>query len=206
MNWADYTIIGVLALSVVIGLWRGLISEVLALGIWIAAVWVAWVFGDKVAGLFANSVTLPSARMVLGYGACFIGVLILGALLRFVMNRLVQGTGLSGSDRMLGMLFGLARGVLVVVLVVMMLGFTPFPRDPWWQQSALLPTFRGAAVWVGEKLPDSVEQYLDFRPQRVSQALAGELANKLAPAAATSAAPVAPAVAVPAAATSIHRN
>ena len=175
MNWADYTIVGILALSVLIGLWRGFVSEVLALGVWIAAVWVAWMFGDQVAGLFEHSVSLPSARMLLGYGICFIGVLILGALLRFVMHKLVQGTGLSGSDRMLGMAFGLARGVLLVVLVVMLLGFTPFPRDPWWQQSQLLPSFRSAAQWLSTRLPDNLEKYIDFHPAAVSKAVAGEL-------------------------------
>ena len=180
MNWADYTIVGILALSVLIGLWRGFVSEVLALGVWIAAVWVAWMFGDQVAGLFEHSVSLPSARMLLGYGICFIGVLILGALLRFLMHKLVEGTGLSGSDRMLGMAFGLARGVLLVVLVVMLLGFTPFPRDPWWQQSQLLPSFRSAAQWLSARLPDNLGKYIDFHPAVMSKAVAGELLPAMA--------------------------
>lgn len=182
MNWADYAIVGILALSVLIGLWRGFVSEVLALGVWIAAVWVAWMFGDQVAGLFENSVSLPSARMVLGYGICFIGVLILGALLRFVMHKLVEGTGLSGSDRMFGMVFGLVRGVLVIVVGVMLLGFTPFPRDPWWHQSQLLPSFRSAAEWMSQRLPDKLEQYIDFNPAVVRSAMAKELGPKLLPA------------------------
>ncbi len=194
MNWADYTIIGILALSVLMGLWRGLISEVFSLGVWIAAVWVAWMFGDDVAALFADSVSLPSARMVLGYGACFFAVLILGAILNFALHKLVEGTGLSGSDRLFGMVFGLVRGVLVIVIGVMLLGFTPFPRDPWWQQSQLLPSFRSAAEWLGQRLPDTVEKYIDFNPAVVTKAMAGELApfapsSTQAPAAATSVAP-----------------
>ena len=195
MNWADYAIIGILALSVLMGLWRGLISEVLSLGVWIAAVWVAWVFGGDVAAWIGDSVSLPSARMVLGYGACFFTVLILGALLNFALHKLVEGTGLSGSDRMFGMLFGLLRGVLVIVVGVMLLGFTPFPRDPWWQQSQLLPSFQSAAVWLGERLPDKLEKYLDFNPAVVSRAMANELLpvtarSATAPAVAASAGPV----------------
>lgn len=194
MNWADYAIIGILALSVLMGLWRGLISEVFSLGVWIAAVWVAWMFGDDVAALFAGSISLPSARMVLGYGACFFAVLILGAILNFMLHKLVEGTGLSGSDRLFGMVFGLVRGVLVIVVGVMLLGFTPFPRDPWWQQSQLLPSFRSAAEWLGQRLPDTVEKYIDFNPAVVTKAMAGELApfasrSTQAPAAATSVAP-----------------
>jgi membrane protein required for colicin V production len=177
MNWADYTILGVLGLSVLVGLWRGLISEVLALVIWIAAFWVAWSFGGEVAARFPPSVSLPSARMVLGYGACFVAVLVAGALLRFALHKLVAGTGLSGSDRMLGMVFGLARGVFLVTLVVMLMGFTPFPRDPWWHESRLLPGFRGAAAWLGARLPESVRHYLDFDPATITAAVPGALSR-----------------------------
>jgi len=161
VNWADYIILAVLGMSVLIGLWRGLISEVLALVIWIAAFWVAWTFGPSVAGYFEHSITLPSARIVVGYGICFIAVLILGALVRFLVSKLIEGTGLTGTDRLLGMVFGFARGVLLVTLAVFLLGFTAFTRDPWWNDSVLLPQFKGMAAWLGERVPDSVRHYLN---------------------------------------------
>ncbi|WP_108471385.1 CvpA family protein [Rhodanobacter thiooxydans] len=160
MNWTDYIIIGVLALSVFVGLWRGLISEVLALAIWIAAFWVAWMLGPAAAGRLEHVIELPSARIIVGYGLCFVVVLILGALLRFVISRLIESTGLSGTDRLLGMLFGFARGVLVVALLVFLVGFTAFTRDPWWRQSVLLPRFQHVAVWLGQQVPPSVRGYL----------------------------------------------
>jgi len=162
VNWADYCIIAVLALSVLIGLWRGLISEVMALACWAAAFWVAWMFGDKLAALF-TSIEVPSVRLLLGYGLCFLGVLVAGALISFVLRKLVAGSGLSGTDRLLGMMFGLARGVLLVLLAVLLLGFTPFPRDPWWQQSRLMPGFQNGAEWLAAKLPDNVTKYLEYR-------------------------------------------
>ncbi|WP_430390440.1 CvpA family protein [Dyella sp. 20L07] len=161
MNWADYIILAVLAVSVLIGLWRGLISEVLALAIWAAAFWVAWTFGPSVAGYFEHSIQLPSARILVGYGLCFIAVLIAGALVRFLVSRLVEGTGLSGTDRLLGMLFGFARGVLLVTLAVFLLGFTAVTRDPWWHDSVLLPQFKEVAAWLGERVPDNVRRYLN---------------------------------------------
>lgn len=164
MNWIDYLIIGVLAVSVLIGLWRGLISEVLALAIWIAAFWFAWTFGPVVAAQLTHHITLPSARILVGYGLCFVAVLLAGALLRFVVGRLVESTGLSGTDRLLGMLFGFARGVLLVTLAVFLLGFTAFTRDPWWQQSSLLPQFKGVAAWLGEHVPPNVRGYLHPPP------------------------------------------
>jgi membrane protein required for colicin V production len=160
MNWVDYAIIAVLLVSVLMGLFRGLISEVLSLAIWIAAFWVAWTFGPSVAGYFEHSIELPSARMLVAYGLCFIVVLIAGALVRFVISRLVEETGLSGTDRLLGMFFGFARGVLVVTLAIFLLGFTPFPRDPWWRESQLLPHFESVAGWLGERLPEGVRKYL----------------------------------------------
>lgn len=160
MNWIDYIVIGVLALSVLIGLWRGLISEVLALAIWVAAFWVAWMFGPVVAAHFEHLIELPSIRIIVGYGLCFVAVLILGALLRFVIGKLIESTGLSGTDRLLGMLFGFARGVLLVTLLVFLLGFTAFTRDPWWQQSVLLPQFQRVAAWLEQRVPASVRDHL----------------------------------------------
>ncbi|HET6633206.1 MAG TPA: CvpA family protein [Rhodanobacteraceae bacterium] len=170
MNWVDYAIIGMLALSVLVGLWRGLITEVLALVIWVAAFWVAWTFGERVAAVFASSIELPWARLVLGYTLCFVGVLVVGSLLRFVLHKLIDGTGLSGSDRMLGMVFGLARGVLVVTLVVLLAGFTPMPGASWWQHSRVLPGFQEAAQWLGTRLPGQINQYISYAPKPVPAA------------------------------------
>lgn len=160
MNWADYIILAVLGISVLIGLWRGLISEVLGLFIWVAAAWITWMFGPHVADLYANKISLPSARLAAGYGTTFVGVLVLGIVVRFLVARLVQGTGLSGTDRLLGMLFGLARGVLVVTVGVFLVSLTALTRDPWWQRSALLPQFTGVAGWLGQQVPSSAKRFL----------------------------------------------
>lgn len=160
MNWIDYTILGVLALSILVGLWRGLVSEVLSLAGWIAAFWVAWTFGPLVAARFEHSISLPQARILVGYGLCFVVVLIVGALLRFIARRLLWSTGLGGLDRLLGMLFGFARGVLLVTLVVFLASFTALTREPGWQHSLLLPQFTGVAGWLGDRVPESVRRYL----------------------------------------------
>jgi membrane protein required for colicin V production len=162
MNWADYCIIGVLALSVLMGLWRGLLGEVLALACWAVALWVAWRFGPQVAEQF-TAIELPSARLLLGYALCFVAVLIAGAIVGFLLRKLISGSGLSGTDRLFGMLFGLARGVVLVTIVVLLLGFTPFTRDPWWHQSQLLPSFQQVAQWAAARMPPEVTKYLDLR-------------------------------------------
>jgi membrane protein required for colicin V production len=161
VNWADYCIIAALALSVLMGLWRGFIGEAIALACWVLAFWVAWTFGAQLAAQF-TAITLPSARLVLGYAICFVGVLIAGALVGFLMRKLIAGSGLSGSDRMLGMVFGLIRGLAIVTITVLILKFTPLPQDPWWKESKLLPTFENAARWLSTKLPPEVTHYLDL--------------------------------------------
>lgn len=160
MNWLDGIILGILVLSVLIGLMRGLVAEVLSLVAWIAAFWVAAVFGPDVAGLFENSISLPMARIALGYAICFFGVLLLGMLVRFAARRLIWSTGLSGIDRLLGVLFGFVRGVLVVTILVFLVGLTAVTREPWWQQSVLLPQFQGAAAWLGQNIPAGVGDHL----------------------------------------------
>ena len=156
MNWTDGLILGVLALSILIGLFRGLVSEVLSLVIWIAAFWVAWTFGPVVSAQLEHTIALPSLRYFVGYGVCFVAVLIVGALVRFALRRLIWSTGLSGIDRLLGMLFGFVRGVLIVTLLVFLVGLTGLTREPWWQQSMLLPQFQSAAAWLGQNIPAGV--------------------------------------------------
>jgi membrane protein required for colicin V production len=161
MNFADYCIVAALGLSVLMGLWRGLIGELLALACWVAAFWAAWSFGDRLAARF-DAITLPSARLLLGYALCFFVVLISGAIVSFLVRKLVAESGLSGSDRLLGMVFGLLRGLAIVTLTVLVLQFTPLPRDPWWHHSQLLPTFDNGARWLTARLPGEVRHYLDL--------------------------------------------
>ena len=161
MNGFDYAIIGVLALSVLVGMWRGFIGEVLALACWVLAFWVAWMFGPVLAEQFSASISVPSVRVMLAYGLCFVAVLVAGALVSFLMRKLVNGSGLSGTDRLLGMVFGLVRGAALVVLVVMLMKFTPVVQDDWWQGSHLRPTFERGAHWVTSRLPEEVSRYLE---------------------------------------------
>jgi membrane protein required for colicin V production len=162
MNWADYCILAALGLSVLMGLVRGFIGEVLALAGWVLAFWFAWRFGDVLAARF-TAIHEPSIRMLLGYGLCFLAVLVVGGIVNLAMRKLVAGSGLSGSDRLLGMVFGLVRGLALVTITVLLLGFTPLPRDPWWHQSQLLPAFQGYAQWLSARLPPEATKYLDLR-------------------------------------------
>lgn len=162
LNWADLVLIAILALSAAFGLWRGLVVEVLSLLVWVAAFWLAFQFGEPVSALFAGHIDTPSARLLLAYALLFVLALAVGGLLTWLLAKLVRATGLTGTDRMLGLLFGLARGGVLATLLVLLLGFTPMPRDDWWQQSRLLPTFEHGAEWVKTRLPATVAPYIRF--------------------------------------------
>ncbi|HET9819724.1 MAG TPA: CvpA family protein [Rhodanobacteraceae bacterium] len=192
MNAADILILAVLALSMLLGLWRGFVSSVLSLLCWIAAFWVAWAFGDRVAAFYSGFLQQPAACLIAGYLTCFLGVLIVGALLGWTVRKLMEHGGLGGGDRFLGTLFGLARGLLLVTFAVLMLGFTAAPREAaWWRQSMLLPAFENGATWFAGRLPPDVTRYLEVGgkslpalpqvPISAVQKAAGHLAEPAAP-------------------------
>ncbi len=167
MNWTDGVILGILGLSVLIGLWRGLVAELLSLAIWVAAFWVALTFGPLLSARLEHTISLPLARNGVAYGICFFGVLLIGAVVGFVARRLIWSSGLTGIDRLFGVVFGFVRGALVVTLIVLLVGLTSLTREGWWQQSVLLPQFQMAAAWLGQHVPASVGDHL--RPAAVME-------------------------------------
>ena len=164
MTWPDYFIFAVIALSVLVGALRGFIKEVFSLAVWAVAFLVAWQFSGAVADLLADAVSLPSARTAMGFAGLFIAVLLVGGLINYLLGRLVETTGLSGTDRLLGGLFGAVRGLALVVALLLVCGFTPIPSDPWWQASGTIQRMTPLIEWAAGFLPDSVTEHLDFDP------------------------------------------
>jgi membrane protein required for colicin V production len=163
--WVDWALLAVIALSVAVGLLRGFIKEVFSLGVWIAAFLVAFQYSGVFAEWLQESVSLPSARTALAFGGLFLAVLVVGGLLTYLLGELVEKTGLSGTDRLLGGVFGAARGVMLAVSLLLVAGFTPLPLDPWWQESRVIQALMPLVEWVAGWLPDSISQYLDLHPQ-----------------------------------------
>ena len=114
MAWADIGILIIFGLSIAIGLWRGFIKEVFALAVWIAAFWLAFQFSGVLAEMIGEAISLPSARTALAFVGIFIVVLLIGALATWLLGKLVEGTGLSGTDRLFGAVFGAARGLSLI--------------------------------------------------------------------------------------------
>lgn len=148
MNWADWVIVAIIVVSALLSLRRGFVKEALSLVTWVAAFIVARVFTDNLSGLLADYIDTPSARVIAAFAILFVLTLILGALVNKLISMIVAATGLSSTDRLLGMVFGLARGGLLVVVIVALLGMTPVIQDRWWQQSQLIPHFALMEEWT----------------------------------------------------------
>jgi membrane protein required for colicin V production len=161
MNWVDYVIIGIISLSALISLMRGFVREALSLVVWVAAFWIAWSFFRELA-LQLDVISVPSVRLGVSFAILFVTSLLLGALVNFLVGQLVEKTGLSGTDRLIGVVFGAARGALLVAVLVLLAGLTPFPNDPWWQESQLIPFFQELAVWLKSLLPADIGQAFKF--------------------------------------------
>jgi len=160
MNWADWAIIGIFSLSCLIGLIRGFVREALSLVIWVAAVLVAKVFGSQLEVLLVDQIQSPSVRLMTAYAVLFIATLLLGAMLSYLIGALVRATGVSGTDRLLGMVFGAARAfIIVMALLILLPGFIPLNEEEWWQQAQLIPHFLACEEWV-KTAYEQVSQWL----------------------------------------------
>ena len=162
MTWVDVAILVIVALSAFVSLLRGFLREALSLTGWILAIWVALSFTDDVASLLVDHVELASVRQGIAFFSLFVSVLLATAVVNIVVGLLVDKTGLTGTDRVLGVVFGIARGVLVVVILVVLAGLTDVPEDAWWRESMLLPRFEIIALDIKSALPPDVADRLHY--------------------------------------------
>ena len=159
-TWVDWAIIAIIAISSLISLKRGFVKEALSLVTWIIAGVVAWMFGGALSQHLTEFIEMPSARVIAGCAILFVATLLVGALVNFLISELIRVTGLSGTDRFLGMVFGGARGALLVVVLTGLLSLAPVQQDPWWQQSSLLPHFLMVADWSKNLILGATGQWL----------------------------------------------
>jgi membrane protein required for colicin V production len=163
MIWIDFTLIGLVFISVIIGLLRGFIKEVFSLAFWMLASWVSLRFSREFSGFLESTISHPSARMVASFVVLFAITLSLGGLIGFLLNVLVKKTGLTFMDRLGGIVFGVVRGMTVVTVVVMLAGLTPLPKDSWWTESTVIPPFQLLAVWLRDHIPSGLAGYISYR-------------------------------------------
>ena len=162
MAWIDIAIIAVIVLSAILSLFRGFVTEALALAAWLVALWVAMTFYEELAAWLAQWISLVSAQKITAFAILFICTLLLGAALNYLAGKLVAKTGLSGTDKLLGVIFGVARGTVIVAILVLLAGLTPVTHDPWWQDSQLLGYFEEFAMWMRNFLPGEIADNIEY--------------------------------------------
>ncbi len=162
MTGFDYVALGIVGLSLLFGLWRGVVGEIIALVAWILAIFAAVEFGAQFGTMAFAGLSDSAMRALAGCAVIFIGVLVVMALFRMLIKSMVKALGLSVSDRILGMLFGLVRGVLVCMVLVGLGGMTSAPTQVWWRQATLAPPLETAVLATKPWLPDDLAKRIRF--------------------------------------------
>jgi membrane protein required for colicin V production len=140
---ADIAICVIVGISGIISMIRGFVKEAMSLVIWLAAFFIAMSFKEVVAELLINMIALPSMRQLVAWILLFVGTLLLGSIANYLLGKLVSSTGLSGTDRTLGLVFGGFRGMLIVLAMVIVIPKAlPVDKDLWWTSSKLIPFFQ----------------------------------------------------------------
>jgi membrane protein required for colicin V production len=163
MTAFDYTVIGIGVASLLIGLWRGVVGEILALLAWVLAFFAAKFWGEEVARIVFTGLADPAVRIVAAWVSVFVLVLLLMSLLRLALRSLLKVLGLSLTDRALGLIFGAARGLLIVLVLVAGGGMTSAPKEKWWSEAQFAAPLETAVLACKPWLPQDVAKRIRFR-------------------------------------------
>ncbi len=164
MLWVDYLIICIVVVSAIVGLFRGFFREVISIIAWILAFLVAIHFTEPLSHLLENSIATPSLRKAVTGAGLFVLVLLMGGVVNFLVSKLVSSSGLAGTDRAIGGIFGLVRGAVLVIILMLLASLTPMPQDPWWRNSQFILHLEPYAIWVKGLLPVEIGQHFEFAP------------------------------------------
>jgi membrane protein required for colicin V production len=158
----DYVVLFILVSSVVISTMRGLVKEILSLVGWVAAFIVANAFGAKLAPMLPSVIPGEALRLIVAFIALFLGVRVLMGLLALAIGALIEASGLTLADRGLGGLFGLGRGIVIVLAGVILCGMTSIPQQAFWKDALLSPMAETGARTVKPFLPAAFAQHVQF--------------------------------------------
>lgn len=162
MTLFDIAVIAILLLSVGLAVWRGMVREIFSLTSWLGAFWISKEFAGVVSGWLPASVSNPGLRLVIGFVSLMVLSLLVFSLLTILMVHLVKVAGLKASDRTLGAFFGLVRGIVIVVILVLLGGMTSVPREPFWREALLSRPIEAVALWVRPWFPAEVGRRVSF--------------------------------------------
>lgn len=165
MNWLDWLILVIVVVSTLISLKRGFVKEALSLAAWIAAFLISTSFAARLSLKMTDFITNDAFRYAAAYVILFASTLILGAVINSMVARVVKASGLTGTDRALGTIFGFARGlVLVLVMVFVLQALLHSDEQEFMRESRLLPHLAMVEQWARDTFSDaSVNGELPWR-------------------------------------------
>ncbi|MGH8703857.1 MAG: CvpA family protein [Burkholderiales bacterium] len=162
MTWLDFAVLGVFALSIAWGVWRGLVREVFAVLGWVIAFLAANLLAGPLAEEMPKAIQTPELRLLAAFLAVFIGALFVTALIGLLLSKIVSAIGLLVLDRALGGLFGVARALLIVLAAALLAGLTGAPRQPFWRDSVSGDAMARAALALKPWLPQTFAERLRY--------------------------------------------
>lgn len=162
MTWFDITVFAVVGVSILLGVMRGLVKEVMALASWLVAFLLAKQFAGAAAEFVPASIAAQPLRVAIGFVVILVASLLVLWVATFLATELLKATGLSAADRMMGAAFGFVRGLFIVVVAVMVAGLTSLPKHPGWRNAWLSPPFEAVALAARSWLPESVKSSVKF--------------------------------------------
>jgi len=163
MTIFDYVVIGIVVASLLLGVWRGVVGELVALAAWVLAFFAAIEFGAEVGAAVFTGIADKAMRALAGCAVIFIGVLVVMALVRLAASGLIKALGLSVSDRLLGLIFGVLRGLLIALVLVAVGGLTSAPKQDWWQEAMLSAPLETGVLATKHWLPADLAKRIRFR-------------------------------------------
>ena len=162
MTWFDYAVIAIVGVSILISIIHGLAREILSLASWVVAFLVAQVYAADVALQLPAAIMQPSVRLLVGFLGVFVAVLVMMALLAMALSGLIRSAGLGFADRALGAVFGLVRGMTIVMIAVLLAGLTGLPRQPAWRHAMMSAPLVTLANMVKVWLPDDLAKHINY--------------------------------------------
>jgi membrane protein required for colicin V production len=162
MTIFDYTVLVVMGVSILLGVLRGLVREALNLLTWVGAFWLANVYAMDVAPMLPEAIPSESLRLLAAFVVLFLGALLLLSLVTIALAELVKTLGLGPYDKGLGALFGLARGVLIVLTLVLLGGLTSLPRQGFWRNAMFSAPLEALAADIKPWLPEGLSKRISY--------------------------------------------
>lgn len=178
LSGLDIIILVIIAISVITGLFRGFVKELLALGIWVAAIWTAFHFCAQASDWLKPWIHQSDIRTVAGFALIMISILLLGGITSNLLSIIIAKSGLSGTDRLFGMVFGFARAVFIISLLIVVAKLSGFPDTPYTSKSKLYAEFKPVVGYLASFAPGWLERLKEFNVQKNEVTVVSEVDSK----------------------------